>query len=336
MVASLVTHAHDVTTNVTWNRKSLESSTRDAPRATAPEWHVLADELSGGESLVEGDQGRGGTRSMPPWGAVKGFGSFRNDQALTQEEIDLVERWVNGGSPEGNPNDLPARPKIAPPPAVESRTSEARCFRRLHPAAAIRARWIRRSCPPSGGTARVTIGFLTAESHRWSGSTVIPRSGSSRFSCGASVDTGGGLNACLAGSTLVLLPPAHPLTSPGSRSTPPQSPQPTRASPPKHPVAPARAHRRVQHGAPGNVNGHGGRDDDGHSRHAGQCQHDLHRHEEKHQGHELGDHDAQRESQTDARGVLRRTAASAASRPQNRSRRSGRRCPGQPACLRRR
>src|ERR1700754_2318272 len=29
-------------------------------------------------------------RRMPPWGAVKGFGEFRNDQSLTQEQIGLI------------------------------------------------------------------------------------------------------------------------------------------------------------------------------------------------------------------------------------------------------
>ena len=46
-------------------------------------------------------------RRMPPWGAVKGFGDFRNDQALTPEQIELVADWVEGGAPEGEPKDLP-------------------------------------------------------------------------------------------------------------------------------------------------------------------------------------------------------------------------------------
>ena len=47
-------------------------------------------------------------RRMPPWGAVKGFGEFRNDQALTQEQIELYRQiGLSGGAPEGNPNDLP-------------------------------------------------------------------------------------------------------------------------------------------------------------------------------------------------------------------------------------
>src|SRR5437773_2744512 len=29
-------------------------------------------------------------RRMPPWGAVKGFGEFRDDQGLTQEQIELL------------------------------------------------------------------------------------------------------------------------------------------------------------------------------------------------------------------------------------------------------
>jgi hypothetical protein len=45
------------------------------------------------------------SRLMPPWNAVKGFGEFANDQALSQEEISLLTDWVNGGAPEGDPAD---------------------------------------------------------------------------------------------------------------------------------------------------------------------------------------------------------------------------------------
>src|SRR5215831_16635136 len=30
------------------------------------------------------------SRRMPPWGAVKGFGDFSNDRALSQEEMNLI------------------------------------------------------------------------------------------------------------------------------------------------------------------------------------------------------------------------------------------------------
>ena len=46
-------------------------------------------------------------RRMPPWGAVKGFGEFRDDASLTQEEIGLISDWVEGGAPEGEKIYLP-------------------------------------------------------------------------------------------------------------------------------------------------------------------------------------------------------------------------------------
>src|SRR3989449_8846384 len=51
-------------------------------------------------------------RRMPPWGAVKGFGDFRNDQALTPEQLELLTSWSQGGSPEGEEKDLPPKDKL--------------------------------------------------------------------------------------------------------------------------------------------------------------------------------------------------------------------------------
>ncbi|HEX5431137.1 MAG TPA: cytochrome c [Bryobacteraceae bacterium] len=61
-------------------------------------------------------------RQMPPWGAVSGFGDFRNDKALTPEDMELIVSWVDGGVPEGDPKTLPPAPKFdnlysAKPPA---------------------------------------------------------------------------------------------------------------------------------------------------------------------------------------------------------------------------
>ena len=110
--------AHDVsTTPITWNREisrifydrcvschraggtsfSLMTYADVQPRAVAIRDAVLA-------------------RRMPPWGAVKGFGDFRNDQALTAEQIELITDWVQDDTPKGNnPRMLPALPKFAPP-----------------------------------------------------------------------------------------------------------------------------------------------------------------------------------------------------------------------------
>jgi hypothetical protein len=52
-------------------------------------------------------------RRMPPWGAVKGFGEFKDDQGLTQEQIELIAEWVEGGAPEGEPRLLPKIPEFA-------------------------------------------------------------------------------------------------------------------------------------------------------------------------------------------------------------------------------
>jgi hypothetical protein len=55
-------------------------------------------------------------RRMPPWGAVKGFGDFRNDQGLSQAELELLTDWVDSDTPKGNnPNVLPKEPKLDKP-----------------------------------------------------------------------------------------------------------------------------------------------------------------------------------------------------------------------------
>jgi hypothetical protein len=113
--------AHDVsTTPITWNREisrifydrcvschrpdgtafSLMTYPDVQPRAVAIRDAVLS-------------------RRMPPWGAVKGFGDFRNDQALTAEQIELITDWIQDDTPKGNnPRMLPPAPKFSPAPAM--------------------------------------------------------------------------------------------------------------------------------------------------------------------------------------------------------------------------
>ena len=52
------------------------------------------------------------SRVMPPWHADRQYGVFRNEQSLTQGEIDTIVKWVNAGAPEGNPARMPALPKF--------------------------------------------------------------------------------------------------------------------------------------------------------------------------------------------------------------------------------
>ena len=50
------------------------------------------------------------SRRMPPWDAVKGYGAFRNDLSLSQDDIAKISSWVEGGAPEGSAVFLPTAP----------------------------------------------------------------------------------------------------------------------------------------------------------------------------------------------------------------------------------
>src|SRR5579863_2906772 len=63
-------------------------------------------------------------RRMPPWGAVKGFGDFRNDKALTEEQLELIVDWEEGGAPEGDPKDIPTTIKFPEEPKVTHSPNE--------------------------------------------------------------------------------------------------------------------------------------------------------------------------------------------------------------------
>ena len=70
------------------------------------------------------------TREMPPWFADPKHSEFSNDCRLSQKDIDTISAWVDAGSPEGNPKDLPPNPKftdgwqIAKPDVVLSMTED--------------------------------------------------------------------------------------------------------------------------------------------------------------------------------------------------------------------
>ena len=55
------------------------------------------------------------TRQMPPWHIDKSVGiqDFQNDRSLTDAEIDTIVRWVDGGAPRGNPEDMPPPAEFA-------------------------------------------------------------------------------------------------------------------------------------------------------------------------------------------------------------------------------
>ena len=54
-------------------------------------------------------------RTMPPWGALKGFRDLEPDDALTEAEIQIISAWVVGGAPRGDVALLPEHGPKAPP-----------------------------------------------------------------------------------------------------------------------------------------------------------------------------------------------------------------------------
>lgn len=121
-----VVWSHDVvTTSITWNREISRiffdrCASCHNEKGTAFSMMTYAEGRPWAVSIKLEVLGR----TMPPWGAVKGFGEFRNDQGLTQEQIELITAWVEGGVPEGNPKDLPARPKLVAQPSVGVRRNQ--------------------------------------------------------------------------------------------------------------------------------------------------------------------------------------------------------------------
>ena len=55
------------------------------------------------------------TRQMPPWHVDRTVGvqAFDNDASLTDEEIETIVRWADGGAVKGDDADMPAPPMLA-------------------------------------------------------------------------------------------------------------------------------------------------------------------------------------------------------------------------------
>jgi hypothetical protein len=53
-------------------------------------------------------------RTMPPWKGEPGVGHFVDERRLTADQVALIARWVEQGTPEGEPGDLPPPPRFTP------------------------------------------------------------------------------------------------------------------------------------------------------------------------------------------------------------------------------
>ena len=92
-------------------------------------------------------------RRMPPWNAVKGFGEFADERALSWEDIHQIADWVEGGAPEGDPALLPARPEY-PIAEKEPNRTGMRAAGSVVLRSPIRLTGIRAVDVPKGGTLR--------------------------------------------------------------------------------------------------------------------------------------------------------------------------------------
>lgn len=53
-----------------------------------------------------------GEHVMPPWHADRGVIEYANDRSLSDAQIALIKRWVDGGAPQGDASKTPPLPKF--------------------------------------------------------------------------------------------------------------------------------------------------------------------------------------------------------------------------------
>ena len=117
---------HDViTTSITFDREIIRivysrCASCHRPGGTAFSLLTYRDARPWAEAIKEEVL----ARRMPPWGAVKGFGDFRNDEGLTPEQLETIVSWADGGVPEGEEKTLPPVPEFQAPPSAQPPSNE--------------------------------------------------------------------------------------------------------------------------------------------------------------------------------------------------------------------
>lgn len=108
---------HDViTTKITWNTdiaRIVFARCAGCHRPDGPAFSLLTYEKARPWAVAIKEEVL--TRRMPPWGAVSGFGSFRNAMDLSIEEIERFVAWTDGGVPEAPEPDVEGSAPVAPP-----------------------------------------------------------------------------------------------------------------------------------------------------------------------------------------------------------------------------
>ncbi len=112
----LTSYAHDpITTQVTWDRevfRLISSRCISCHREGGAAFSLATYEAA--RPWAKAIKEETLERRMPPFGAVKGFADLRDDPSLTQEQLELISDWVEGGAPEGDASLLPS---VIPVPA---------------------------------------------------------------------------------------------------------------------------------------------------------------------------------------------------------------------------
>ncbi len=109
-------HTHAAETPITWSRQIAPIVYRNCavchhPGGAGP-FSLLsyADARRRAPQILEVTQ----SRYMPPWLPAPGYGDFANTRRLTDEDLALLKKWIESGTPQGDLSEAP------PPPHYDS------------------------------------------------------------------------------------------------------------------------------------------------------------------------------------------------------------------------
>src|SRR5690348_12487332 len=116
--------AHDIiTTNLTYTRDISRIVARHCLSCHGAQSTIPLTKYEEVRPWAVGIKEQVLSRAMPPWGAVKGFGNFKPDESLGQEDIMTIAAWVIGGAPKGDASLLPKpNTKVNAPPVSAKET----------------------------------------------------------------------------------------------------------------------------------------------------------------------------------------------------------------------